>query len=61
MEGGLSTHGRVADQIAELKRRYRRELARSELSRDLAVSYSIATLQDATIPAAEGRSRSTQP
>jgi hypothetical protein len=49
----LSTFGRDADQIAERKRRYQRQLAKQEITRDHAVRFSIETLTDPTIDAAE--------
>ena len=49
----MSTFGRDADQIAERKRRYQRQLAHQAITRDHAVRFSIETLTDPTIEAAE--------
>ena len=49
----MSTFGRDADQNAERKRRYERQLAKQAITRDHAVRFSIETLQDASIDAAE--------
>ena len=49
----MSTFGRDADQIAERKRRYEGQLAKQAITRDLAVRFSIETLNDPTIDAAE--------
>jgi hypothetical protein len=49
----LSTFGREADEIAEAKRRRQRRLQEQEITRDLAVAFSIQTLEDPTIDAAE--------
>jgi hypothetical protein len=49
----VSTFGRDADQIAERKRRYRRQYLEQAITRDHAVRFSIETLTDPTIGAAE--------
>jgi hypothetical protein len=49
----LSTFGRDADQIAERTRHYERQLAKQAITRDHAVRFSIETLHDPTIDAAE--------
>ena len=49
----MSTFGRDADQIAERKRRCQRQLAKQAITRDRAVRFSIETLTDPTIDAAE--------
>jgi hypothetical protein len=49
----LSTFGREADEIAEAKRRRQRRLQEQEITRDHAVRFSIQTLTDPTIRAAE--------
>jgi len=49
----VSTFGRDADRIAERKRRYERQLAEKAILRDHAVGFSIETLRDPTVDAAE--------
>ena len=49
----MSTFGRDADRTAERKRRHERHLADKAITRDLAVRFSIATLQDPSIDAAQ--------
>ena len=49
----MSTFGRDADEIAASKRRYERQLAEKAITLDHAVRFSIETLTDPTIDAAE--------
>jgi hypothetical protein len=49
----LSTFGRDRDQAAATIRRERRRLAKEAITRDYAVRFSIETLTDPTVDAAE--------